>query len=78
MERTSLWIRSACSDNILEEQHSSFVVTGRGSVPFLHRAVGVVVFPLTAATNTHVAHVRPISTVPTTLLLFHLELTLFR
>jgi len=54
------------------------MVTGRGSVPFLHRAVGVVIFSLTAATNSHVTHVGPIDTIPTALLLRHLELTLFR
>jgi hypothetical protein len=57
---------------------NSFVVTGRGSVPFLHRAVGVVVFPLTATANSDVAHVWPTRTVRTALLLRHLELTLFR
>jgi Sec1 family len=64
-----------------EEQSNSFVVTGRGSVPFLHRAVGVVIFPLTATANshvTHVAHVGPIRTVPTALLVLHLELTFIR
>jgi hypothetical protein len=78
MGQTSLWTRSVRSENVLEEQSNSFVVTGRGSVPFLHCTVGVVIFPLTAATNSHVAHVGPIGTAPTALLLLHLELTLFR
>ena len=63
--------------NVSEGQFNSFMVTGRGSVPFLHRTVGVVIFTLTVATNSLVSHVEPIRTIPTALLLRHLEFTLF-